>query len=150
MEIQALKILITEQEINELARRGLSANQAPVRDLRVGFSPAGVMITGTYHGMMRMPFETLWQVSVRQGKIVAQLSELKFVGFAAAMFRSVLMRSISDAIQAEDALEVGEDCLRLDLDRLLALRGFPTRTNLTLVRCEHGSFHIEANAAAGK
>ena len=150
MEIQVLKILITEQEVNELARRGLQNGQAPVRDVYVRFSPAGIMIQGTYQGFMRMPFETLWEVSVRTGKIVATLTDVKFVGFGAAMFRSVLMRSISDAIQAEDALEVGEDCLRLDLDRLLTLRGFPARTNLTLVRCEHGTFHIEANAAAVK
>jgi len=144
MEIHVLKVRITELEINDLANRGIQAGGASVRDLEVRLTPAGIHVKGTYQTMVRMPFETLWEVAVQNGKIVAKLAELKFVGFGAQMFRSVLMRSICDAVQGEDAIEVQGDSLHLDLDRFLALRGFTSRTNLTAVRCELGSFHIEA------
>lgn len=144
MEIQALKLLIVEAEINAvLAKEGTA--DIPVRDLAVRFLAEGVHIKGKYQALMPMPFETLWVVSIEAGQIVAHLAEFKMVGFGSGMFKGILMDMIVESLQAEEAVRAEGDKLWIDLDRLLARRGFPARTNLTAVRCEPGRFLIESS-----
>lgn len=143
MEIQALKLLVTEQEVNALVAREAASGGA-VRDLSVRFSAEGIAIKGRYQMVMPMPFETLWQVGVEDGKIVAQLVEIRVVGFPAAMLKGSLMSLIVESVQADGALQAQGDALRIDVDRLLAQRGFPARTNLTGVHCAAGQLIIES------
>jgi hypothetical protein len=147
MEIQALKLLITEAEVNTIATRHLPADVG-VRDLAVRFTPQGIVVRGKYHMVMTMPFETLWQVSVNGGHLAAQLADVKVVGFPAAMLKGVLIGIIRDALNAGDAARVDGESLRIDPDRLLAEHGFPARTNLTAVRCEEGRLFIESTLPA--
>jgi len=144
MEIQALRAIITEQEINDIARREAQAAGAPVSDLAIRFTPAGVEVSGSYRQFVTLPFQTLWQVGVRQGKIIANLADVKVSGFGAAMFRGVMLGAVCSALNAGDALVVREDSLELNLERLLALHGFPATLNLTGVRIQQGSLLIEA------
>jgi hypothetical protein len=146
MEIQSLKLLVTEQEVNTLAASE-AASSGAVRDLSVRFSAEGIAIKGRYQMVMPMPFETLWKVGIEGGKIVAQLIDIRVVGFPAAMLKGALMSLIVESIQADGALEAEGDSLRIDVDRLLAQRGFPARTNLTGVRCDAGTLIIESACA---
>ncbi|MBY0526456.1 MAG: hypothetical protein K2R98_23885 [Gemmataceae bacterium] len=146
MEIQALRLLITEQELNEIATRE-TKGLGTVRDVSVRLSSAGVHVKGKYHMMMPVPFETLWCVRVQSGKVLAQLADAKVVGFGASMIKGLLMDMICETVQADGALQNDGDTLSLDLDQLLATRGFPARTNLTSVRCEDGRLLIESSLA---
>jgi hypothetical protein len=148
MEIQSLRLLITEQELNDIAAKEAVTGGSPVRDVSVRLTSEGVRIKGKYHMMMPMPFDTLWIVSVQGGKIAARLSEAKVVGFGAGMLKGVLMDMICETVQADGALRVDGDTLWIDLDRLLAVRGFPARTNLTAVRCSDGQLFIESSLGA--
>jgi hypothetical protein len=143
MEIQSLKLLVTEQEVNAMVAREAAAG-GTVRDVSVRFTPDGIQVKGKYHMVMPMPFETLWRVGIEGGKIVAQLADVRVVGFPAAMLKGSLMSVIVESLAADGALQAQGDSLRIDLDRLLAQRGFPARTNLTAVRCETGKLFIES------
>jgi hypothetical protein len=144
MEIQALKLLVTEQEVNNLLALDAASGGA-VRDLSVRFGADGIAIKGKYQMVMPMPFETLWKVGVEAGHIVAHLLDMKVVGFPAAMLKGSLMSMIVESVQADGALQAQGDTLRVDVDRLLTQRGFPARTNLTGVRCESGALIIESS-----
>lgn len=144
MEIQSLKLLVSEKEINDLLAREAASGGA-VRDLSVRFGAEGISIKGRYQMVMPMPFDTLWKIGVDAGKIVAQLVDAKVVGFPAAMLKGSLMSLIVESIQADGALESQGDTLRIDLDRILAQRGFPARTNLTGVHCAGGQLVIESS-----
>src|SRR6202035_2063399 len=76
MEIHALKVLFTEQDVNGLIAKGMGSNrQMEVRDLRVRLSAEGVYVTGTYEmRIVDLPFESLWQLSVLQGKLAVRLA----------------------------------------------------------------------------
>jgi hypothetical protein len=146
MEILALKLVVNEQEINRLAAQAPSSG-ASVRDLAFRFTPEGIHVKGKYQAWVSMAFETFWQVSVCEGRIVARLSDVKVGMMPAAMIKGMLTESICAALDLEGAIEADGDVLRIDLDQLLAQHGFPARTNLTGVRCEAGQIMIES---AGK
>lgn len=143
MEIHALKLVIDEQEINKLAAQA-PLNGVPVRDVTVRITPEGVRVSGKYQAWVSMGFETFWRVAVEEGKIVAHLAEVKVGVMPAAMIKNVLTENICAALEAGDAAEADGDTIRIDLDQLLAHRGFPARTNLTSVRCDAGQITIES------
>jgi hypothetical protein len=146
MEIHVLKLVVGEKEINQMAAQA-PLNGAPVRDLMVRITHEGVHVHGKYQHWVSMAFETLWQVAVREGKIVATLGDVKVAGMPVAMLKGIkgiLMETICATLDADDAAEAAGDTLHIDLDRLLAQRGFPARTNLTSVRCETGRITIES------
>jgi len=143
MEIQALKLVVSEQELNRMAAHA-PLSGAPVRDLSVRLTPEGVHVKGKYQAWISMNFETLWKVDVQQGKIVAHLADVKVVGLPAAKIKGMLTESICGALDADGAVEADGDTMRIDLDQMLALRGFPARTNLTGIRCEMGQIIIES------
>jgi hypothetical protein len=147
MEIQALKLILTEPELNLLLVHA-PLTGAPVRDLTVRFAPEGVHVKGKYQAWISMGFETLWRVAVQQGKIVALLTDVRVVGVPAAQIKGMLTQSICAALDSEGAVEADGDTLRIDLDQMLTMRGFPLRTNLTGIRCEAGRVIIESTETA--
>jgi hypothetical protein len=158
MEIQALKLLISQQEINDLVAHRLPPN-LPVRDVRVRLAPEGVTVTGVYDHTLHVPlfgpkkvsasFETLWKVAVAGGKVAVRLHDVSVgVPGVGDLLKGKIMDSIGNFAKQEDSLQISNDThtITLDLDRLLAKRGFPARTNLTAVWCNYGNIIIESNA----
>jgi hypothetical protein len=146
MEIQALKLLLTEHDLNSIAKRSLEKEQ--VRDVAIRLSPAGVHISGVYPTpFMTVRFETLWEVCVRAGKIAARLADLKVVGLPAGMLRGTIMSALAEATSNDNGLRVEGEQLIFDPDRLLANNGWQGRANLTTVRCGPGTLVLEAGTA---
>ena len=50
---------------------------------------------------MKVPFETLWEMAVVNGLLLARLSAIKVSGVPAGMFRGVLMDVIREAVERE-------------------------------------------------
>jgi hypothetical protein len=148
MEIQALKLLVTEHDLNEVALRQLALGQE-VRKVRVRLAPEGAYVTGVYHMLINVSFETFWELTVADGKLQARLSSFKALGIPVSLLKSMIMTAIRDAVGEEDAVEVNEEVVRLDVERLLAREGIPVRTNLKAVRCQAGQLVIEAAAGKG-
>jgi hypothetical protein len=158
MDIQALKLLISQQEINDIVAPMLPPNQQ-VRDVRVRLAPEGVTVTGVFDAVINVPifgpkiisapFETLWKVAVVSGKVAVRLNDVN-VGIPRVgdLLKGKIMDSINNFASQEDSLQISNDThtITLDLDRLLAKKGFPARTNLTAVWCNYGNIIIESNA----
>jgi hypothetical protein len=106
--------------------------------------PEGVRVSGTYQTMIGVPFETLWQLCVSEGKIVATLEKLKSGLLSLGVAKSYLLRTVAGAV---DMLELSGDKILLDVDLLLRNRGIPLRTNLTAIRCDYGSLTVESDEA---
>jgi hypothetical protein len=143
VEIQALKLLITEEDLNEVVVNRLPEDPE-VRKLRIQLAPEGVYVTGVYQMVFNVPFETLWELAVAEGKLTARLSGFKAMGLPVSLFKSMLMNVVSEAVSPIDAIETEDDTLRLDLERLLAGEGFSVRANLSGVRCHAGCLILEA------
>jgi hypothetical protein len=139
VEIQALKLVLTEQDLNHLVARAL-ADVQPVRDVQVRLLPEGIGISGTYPtALMKVRFDSLWHPFVREGKLAAQLGDLKVVGIGGALVRKVLLGILGDAARLEDSLKMEDDTVLFDLDRALARSGLAVRSNLTAVQCGAGT-----------
>jgi len=147
MEIQLLKLLITEQDINTLVARAL-AHEPQVRDVKVSLGPEGVHVSGVYPtAFMSVRFQTLWEVSVEAGKVAARLADLKVVGLPVTMLRPTIMAALADVVAKEDAIQVKGEHLLFDPNRLFTKNGLTGSTNLTVIRSEPGQLVIEAGLA---
>jgi hypothetical protein len=143
VEIQALKLLVTDADLNDVVVNRLPEDPE-IRKLRVQVAPEGVYVTGVYQMVFNVPFETLWELAVAGGKLTARLSGFKAMGLPVGMFKSMLMNVVREAVSPIDGIETEDDTLRLDVERLLAKEGFSVRANLTRVRCHAGHLVVEA------
>lgn len=148
MEVQALRLLITDDDLTTLAVRAAEqSSEEHVHDLKVRVTAAAVIVSGVYQMMMRVPFETFWVPTVRNGKLVATLSDLRVVGFGAGLLKGVLLRILADEAAKEDAVKIEGDSLEVDVERMLAKNGLNLQPHLKNVRCAEGSLVLEAGTA---
>jgi len=144
MDIHTLKLSITEEEINTLAAEFPPSDSA-VENLRVRLTPEGIVILGDYPAMlMKMAFETLWEVKGVGSVVEARLASIKVSGLPAKMLRGVLLKTIRDMTAREPGIRVEEDTIRVDLSKHTAVQKLRLRVNLTGVRCSPGNLVIEA------
>lgn len=146
MQIHALKLSMAEETINSLLAEYLPKESA-VEDLRVNLTPEGIRITGQYPTMlMKMAFETLWEVQGIGSVVEARLASIKVSGLPAAMLRGVLLKTIRDALANQPGIAVEDGAIRVDLSQLPATRKVGLRINLSAVRCDAGQLVIEAGS----
>jgi hypothetical protein len=145
MEIQSLRALIPEAMLTRIAAEAIPPD-VKVKDIQVQLKPEGALVTGSYQMFFAVPFETLWELSVRDGKILARLTNVKVAKLGAGMIKGVLLGALSDAAAKIDGARLEGDTLAVDVDRILATRGYEVRTNLKTVQCQPGSLLIESGS----
>lgn len=144
MQIHALKLSVTEEELNELVTE-LASGNAPVQNLRVRLTPEGIVVLGEYPAMlMRMAFETLWEVKGIGSIVEARLVSVKVSGLPAAMLRAVLLKTLRDLLATEPGVRVVEESIYVDLSKHTAIQKLHLRIHLLEVRCDPGNLVIEA------
>jgi hypothetical protein len=149
MEIQALKLFLTEDEANELVAQVLPDSD-PIEELRLRLTPDGVIVQGVYPAMMfKTSFETLWHLSPAGPELVARLVHVKMAGFPAGMLKGVLLRMVRDAVQAQPWVRVQDEVVRVHVEEAARAQGIPLRVRFTAVRCSVASLVLEAGAATG-
>ena len=72
MEIQLLRFVATEADLNNLAAK-LYSQKNNVRDIHINVVPQAIRVTGKYRAIIGIPFETLWDFSISDGRIAARL-----------------------------------------------------------------------------
>jgi hypothetical protein len=149
MEILALRATISEQALNDLATRRLPRN-LPVEELRFEVIPEGLIVRGEYPLLVKVRFETLWQLSVSEGKVLARLARLHTLGMPMGPLKGMVLDLIATTLRKEEGLHVDEDAIIVDVERLLAREGLTARLNLTAVRCQAGAILLEAGALAAE
>ena len=140
MEIRSLTLLVTEADLNELAAKIVPRLNA-IRDLRLAIIPEGIRVSGTYQTLFRLPFLTLWKLSVSEGKVVARLTKLQAGPLSLGLVKGYLLDAIAGAASV---LELRDDALVFSVNTLLREKGWPVQTNFTAIRCDYGTLTIES------
>jgi hypothetical protein len=159
MEIQALRLLLTDQDLQRLAVAGAGAD-AVIREVRVRVTPEGVYVCGVYPtSFLDVPFATLWQLSVRGGLVAARLASIQtgdgdggldvLALLGPGAVRGTVMNAIARAVQGDDSFRVDGETVLLDPDRLAGRRGWRLCTNLATIRCHAGGLVIESAVGGG-
>jgi hypothetical protein len=138
MHIESLRWVATEGDLNELAARFLPQPEK-ISGVRIAVVPQGIRITGAYQAAIRIPFETLWEISVCEGKLAVRLRTLKTGILSLGLAHGYVLKAVAATARM---LELRGDMLLLDVDALLRERGLPLRTNLASVHCDYGSLIV--------
>lgn len=143
MEIHALKLSITEADLNQLAREHLPAG-APVRNLRLRLEEGAVRISGDYPKLLvPVPFDTSWELSVQDRHVRVRLASVKVIGLPANIFRGTIMAGFSRLAARESGIRLDDDTLVVDIDTFFQQHGVLLRTNLKSIRCQPGLIVLE-------
>jgi len=143
MDIESLRLLVTEEELNSLLQEQLPKDTG-VRNLRIGLLPEGVQVNGQYTTMlMPIAFETLWELSVAEGQIQARLMTVKVAGFPATKLRGVLLSALADNLSEQPGVKIQDEVVRLNLNELLEARDVPVRVNPKAIHCARGQLVFE-------
>ena len=145
MEIHRLRLTLTEQDFNDLAREHLS-EEIGIEDLDIRIIPEGVRVKGVYPVFVPVSFEAVWEIGVLMGRATAKLINFRTMGMPGNVLRSLIMNVIADAAKRESWLEVQGDFVLADLDALLKESGLAAQTRLTSIVCQAGSLTVEAGA----
>src|SRR5262249_1604628 len=129
MEIQALRMSITEQDLNEIVRRYLPPEQ-PLEDVQLRLSPEGIQIAGGYPFFISVKFETTWELGVVDGRAAARLAGFKAMGVPGNIFKSAIMKVIEDAAKKENWVRIEGDQVLVDLEAGCAKYAFAARLRL--------------------
>ena len=143
MEIHSLHVLLTEQDLNDLAKK-YAPKDLPVEDVRLRLSPEGIHVTGVYPFFINVKFETIWHISAEQGKVVAQLTKFRAMGVPGNIFKSAIMKMIDDVAKKEPWLRVAGDQLIADPDQACARYAVSAKTHLKSIIVQTGLLVIEA------
>jgi hypothetical protein len=144
MDIQTLRLVVREDEINQFLPRVLAADAA-VENLRLRVTPEGLVVLGDYPTMMfKMSFETLWEVSAAEGQVQARLASIKVAGLPATLLRGVLLKVIRDATGHQPGIRVVDESVFVDVAQLLQARKVPVSLHLTGLSCGTGQVVLEA------
>jgi hypothetical protein len=149
LEIQALRLVVTEQDLNRAVARWLPEESRDHR-LQIRLAPEGVYVTGEYSLVINVAFETLWAMGISRGRLAARLAGFRALGIPVMLLKTLILEAIGQAVADEDAIEVEDDVLLLDLERWLAKQGLAVRTNLTAVRVRAEDLVIEVGTPDGK
>jgi hypothetical protein len=141
MEIQLLKLSVSDADLNQLASRTFVWPEA-IREVRFAVMPEGVRVTGIYQQFIRIPFQMLWQLSVFEGKVVARIERVR-AGFISIGF---IKNYLLNRITAGKNIVIRNGMLLFDVDALLADKGWPVRLNFTSIGCTLGSLILESRA----
>jgi hypothetical protein len=148
MEIQALKLFVPEDVVNQLIAEH-TPKDVPLQDLKVHLTPEGIRVQGKYPTMfLKVAFESLWAIAVVNRQLEVKLADVQVSGFPATMLRGLIFKMMKDATAREPGLTVDGETLRINIEEFLAAKGLPLTVNLTNVRCSPGSLVIEAGTLA--
>jgi hypothetical protein len=144
MDILSLRVRLTDADLNSMARTFVPED-APVDNLRLAVVDGAVQVNGDYPTpLFSIPFQTRWEPAVREGKVCVQLTGIKVVGLPGGMLRGLFLNGFRQVTRNLPGASLDDDTLVLDVDRILASRGVPLKTNLKTIRCTAGQMIVEA------
>jgi hypothetical protein len=147
IEIQALKLLITAQALEQVIPHILAQNPQ-LKELKIELKPDGVHVSGVYHMVVNIPFETVWELSAREGQLAACFANLQVSGLGGGMLKPALLAALREAIKKEEGVQLDGETLLVDIDRVLGKHGLILRSNLTAVQCGDGNVVVQSAAPA--
>ena len=145
MEIQALKLFITDTDVAGLAARHLAGSSESIEDLQVRLTPEGVVLSGKYPtAFFKVAFETVWRISAAGPEVRVKLDAVRVAGLPANLLRGALMKTVRDKVEEEVGVHVEDETVVINLTDAARAQGIELRVNFTAVRLSIGTAVIEA------
>ena len=144
MEIVSLRLLLTEQDLNNLITRFLTP-PPKIRDVHVRIARSGLVLAGTYETLLPIPFETIWRLFVSDGKIAARLSAVNAVRIPLHFLKPYILQALCSN---SSLLEMNGDTVVFDIGRLVSDCPIPIKTNLTAVYLDSQCLVLECQKDA--
>ena len=141
MEIQVLKLSVSDTDLNKLASQAFVWPNA-IRNVHFSVVPEGVRVTGVYQQFIGVPFQMLGQLSVSGGKVIGRIERMRAGFINLGFLKAYLLKHIGAAMN----IAIRNGMFIFDVDALLADKGWPVRLNLTSIRCTPGSLILESRA----
>src|SRR5438270_4509898 len=145
MEVHALTLSLSEQDLNDLLRKHLPPDQ-PIEDLTVRVNVQGLRITGVYPLFINVHFETQWELGIERGLITARLHQFKAMGVPGNIFKSAIVKMIEDLARTEEWVRIKGDSIWFDVDACIGRYAFTAQTNLKVLACQTGQIILEGPA----
>jgi hypothetical protein len=145
MEIQKLQVLVTDQDLNDLAAKHIPEGVA-IEDLEIRILPEGIRVKGVYQVFVPVSFEALWEMGVDQGRVTARLANFRTLGMPTNVLKSLIMNLVGDAAKKEPWLKVEGDTVRADVDGFLTMQGLKMASRLSAINCEAGRLTVLGGA----
>jgi hypothetical protein len=146
MDIETLRLRVSGEEINALLGEHLP-EETGVQNLQVLPTAEGIQMTGRYTGMLLpLSFETLWVLGVAEGRLRAQLTQVRVAGFPATKLRGVLLGVLAENIADVAGLMVQDDQVHFDVNVFLEDQAVPLRLTPSAIHCQPGWIILEASS----
>jgi hypothetical protein len=115
MELHALRLSLTEQDLNELLRKYLPKD-AEIEDVRVRLADGCIHIDGIYPFFIPVRFQTAWEVGVEAGHASARLTSFKAMGVPGNIFKSAVVKIVEDIARQEHWIKIVGDRFLADVE----------------------------------
>jgi len=143
MELHALRLSLTEQDLNELLRKYIH-REVEVEDLRVRLTDQFLHITGVYPFFIPVRFETAWELGVDNGHIAARLTSIKAMGVPGNIFKSAVVKIIEDIAKKENWIRIVGDRFMADLELGCSKYAVLAHLHLKSITIRPGTLMLEA------
>ncbi len=144
MEIQALKLFITDADLAGIAARHLADDEA-IEELQVRLTPEGVVLSGKYPtSFFKVPFETVWMIRAAGVEVHVELDAVRVAGLPANLLRGALMKTVRDRVEGEAGIRVEEERVVIHVVEAARAQGVELQVNFTAVRLSIGAAVLEA------
>jgi len=94
--------------------------------------------------MVKVPFETRWELATVGGAIRLRLATISVVGVPAGLLRGFLLKSLKETTADEPGVRVCEDAVEIDVEAMAKAKKVTLTANLRAVRCGPEGLVIEA------
>ncbi|MSU78676.1 MAG: hypothetical protein EXS16_11355 [Gemmataceae bacterium] len=143
MELHALRLSLTEHDLNELLRKYVSKN-IDVEDLRVKLADHAVHITGIYPLFFPVKFETIWELGVEDGHATAKLTSFKAMGVPGNIFKSAVVKIVEDLARQESWIRIVGDRFMADVELGCSKYAVLAHLHLKSISIKPGTMFVEA------
>lgn len=146
MEIQSLKLFLTEDELNNLARQHTPPTEG-LADVRLSITSEGVVVQGQYEaGFFKVPFETTWQIAAAGPELHVKLASIRVAGLPGGILRGALMKMARDAVEDKPGIRVTDDAIIVHVPDALRPHGVQLRIHFVVVRLSIKALVVEAGS----
>ena len=143
MELHALRLSLTEQDLNVLLQKYLPKD-AEVEDLRVKLAENAIHVSGVYPFFFPVRFETIWEVGVENGHLSARLASFKAMGVPGNIFKSAVVKVVEDVARQEQWIRIVGDRFLADLELGCSKYAVTAHLHLKSIVIRPGTLFVDA------
>lgn len=142
MEIQSLRLLVTDADLAAQVARALPPGEA-IEDLEARFTPEGVVVSGKYPTpFFKVSFETVWVPEPAGAEVRVRLGEVKVAGLPGNLLRGALMKMVRDNVEGRPGVRMEEEAVVVHFAELARAQGVNLAVRFREIRLSIGAAEV--------